>query len=178
MELKWFGEHRRLIEKMVLYGNSYARTYKTACPRYKDYELSASEMQVMEYLLENEEKQENMLSVSQRLGISASSFTNVTAKLTKMGLLEKYHLENNKKAVIVLVSDLGKEIYEAYTKEAYEHWIEPVTHMLEGIPKQYIEKFEDVLEFSAKVSTYPEMKKKCEKAQKKAKLMPMNQEKI
>ena len=28
LELKWFGEYRELIEKMILYGNSYARTYK------------------------------------------------------------------------------------------------------------------------------------------------------
>lgn len=173
MELKWFGEHRRLIEKMILYGNSYARTYKIACPRYKGYELSASEMQVMEYLLENEEKQENMLVISQRLGISASSFTNVVSKLTKMGLLEKYHLENNRKAVIVLVSALGKEIYEAYTKEASEHWIEPVARMLEGIPKQYIEKFAEVLEYSAKISEYPEIKKNHEEEQKKIRLMPV-----
>ena len=74
LELKWFGEYRELIEKMILYGNSYARTYKISCPRSHGFKLSPAEMQVIEYLLENEERQENMLEISQRLGISASSF--------------------------------------------------------------------------------------------------------
>ena len=134
LELKWFGEHRALIEKLILFGNSYARTYKMTCPRTRGFDLSASEIQVIEYLLENEEQQENMVEIAKRLGISASSFTNVVFRLTKMGLLKKYHLENNRKAVIVLVSDLGKQVYEDYTKEAYEQWIAPVTDMLKDVP--------------------------------------------
>ena len=176
MELKWFGEHRKFIEKLIRFGNAYARTYKIACPRTEGFVLSAAEMQVIEYLLENEESQENMLEISKRLGISASSFTNLAAKLTKQGLLEKYHLENNKKEVIVLVSPLGKKVYEEYAREAYDHWISQVSEMLKDVPKAYIETFMDVLDYSAKAAAYPENRKKeaGNEEKEKPRLMPLS----
>ena len=174
LELKWFGEYRELIEKMILYGNSYARTYKISCPRSHGFKLSPAEMQVIEYLLENEERQENMLEISQRLGISASSFTNLAAKLVKMGLLEKYHMSNNRKAVIVLVSPLGKEIYAEYAKEAEKNLTDPITEILSGIPKEHIDAFAKALDYLAKVSAYPELRNQ-EDGKDSVKLIPIEE---
>ncbi len=177
MELKWFGEHRKFIEKLILFGNSYARTYKIACPRTEGFDLSASEMQVIEYLLENEENHQNMQEISKRLGISASSFTNLVFKLTKLGILEKYHLENNRKAVIVLVSPLGRKIYDDYAKEAYEHWISQVSEMLKEVPREYVDIFTEVLDYSSKAAMYPVNRKKSVKPEEEVKprLMPMEE---
>lgn len=172
MELKWFGEYRNLIEKLILYGNSYARTYKMVCPRSHGFELSPAEIQVIEYLLENEDRQENMQEISKRLGISASSFTNLVARLTNIGLLEKYHMSHNRKSVIVLVSSLGKEVYNEYSKEAQENLVEPIAEILKDVPREYIDAFSNTLDFLAEASSYPEIRNQ-QKEKKNIQLIPV-----
>lgn len=101
MKLNWMGEYRNLIEQLIRYGNSYAHIYNRPVKITETISLSPSEIQVLEYILENEEKKQKMAELAQRLAISPSSFTKIVNKLAKLNLLEKYRKGNNRKDIII-----------------------------------------------------------------------------
>ena len=59
--------------------------------------------------------------------------------MVEKGLLEKYHTTDNKKNVIIRVSDLGRKEYEAYSRYAYKKWFEDLFAMLDEIPEEYVD---------------------------------------
>ena len=83
MELTWMGKYRTFVEMLIKYGNSYAQSYNTE----GDYGISAvfspSQLQVLEYILENEEKNQNMAEIAARLGIMPSAFSKNVKKMTQ-----------------------------------------------------------------------------------------------
>lgn len=137
LKLEWLGEEREIMESLFLWSNNYANGYKKPFAINDNYCLSASEIQVIEYLLENEEMQLNMAGVAKRLGISKSSFTLQVTKLEQIGLLKKYYQEGNKKNLIVLVTDEGKQLYDEYSKKMTYIWKSTVLDPLDSIPMEY-----------------------------------------
>ena len=93
MQLQWMGEYREVVEKLIHYCNVYASVYKKECLTQCGVSFSFSQIQVLEYLLENEEKNDNMSIVAARLGIALSTFSKLVSALEKKGLLKKYFLE-------------------------------------------------------------------------------------
>lgn len=120
MAVEWMGKYRTFVEKIVKYGNSYADSYKKEYNYNTVFLFSAAQIQVLEYLLENEDKNQNMLEIAKRLGISKSAFSKHVKKMVEKGLLEKYHTSDNKKNIIIKVSTIGKEVYSQYVQYAYE----------------------------------------------------------
>lgn len=104
MKLEWMGEYRDFVEKMIKYGNAYA----TRCQKehYFGSEIlfSPSQLQTMEYILESEDQHQSMVEIAARLGVSPATFSRNVKRMVEKGLLEKYHLEGNRKTVIVKVS--------------------------------------------------------------------------
>lgn len=146
MKLEWLGEYREIIEKIIKFGNSYASRYQKESYAGTPVLFSAIQLQTMEYILENEEKHQNMAEVAARLGVSPSAFSKNVKKMLEKGLLEKYHTANNRKNVVVKISPLGRKIYADYSKYALEHHFKPLFQILDEIPKEYIEKFAQVLD--------------------------------
>jgi len=116
MKLKWLGEHRSLIEALIYFANNYMRVYNKEFLGDK-VKISFSQIQVVEYLLENEEYNQKMSEVAKRLGITASSFTKLVNKLVEKGILQKYHIKGNKKDIIIRVTPLGKCEYQKYSEQ-------------------------------------------------------------
>lgn len=137
MKLEWMGEYRDLIDHRIRTLNTYARYYTKQGTFGTEAVFSLSEIQVVEYILENEEENLPMVEVARRLGMSASSFSRLVKKLTKEGFLEKYYLNNNKKNIIVKVSDYGKKIYDQYARHVYENIFKDVFRLYDQIPKKY-----------------------------------------
>ena len=133
MKLEWMGEQRDLIEKIIHYGNVYASGYKKKYPLTEELSLSPSEIQVM-------------AQIARRLGISTSSFTVLVARLTQMGLLEKYHLGSNRKNVVVIVSEKGRQAYDRYVEIMKEIWDDPVLNKLKQLPPESVDIFSEVLD--------------------------------
>ena len=145
MELQWLGAHRPLIEDLFYWSNVYASGHKKRFPLTAEISLSASEIQVVEYLLENEELQLNMAGVARRLGVSPVSFTNLVSRLEELGLVEKYYREGDRKSLIVLVTARGREIYGIYSRKLQRLWEKDVLSVLDEIPEEYQHKFRQVL---------------------------------
>ncbi|GMQ61958.1 MarR family transcriptional regulator [Vallitalea maricola] len=152
MKLEWMGKYRSFVEKIIKFGNSYAQSYKIEHSYNTSIKFSASQLQVMEYILENEERHQNMSEIACRLGLSPSAFSKNIKKMEKKGLMEKFHTSDNRKDVIIKVSDFGKEIYQSYSEYAYQKAFKKMFEILDQIPDQYIDKFIEVLELSSEMT--------------------------
>ncbi|MBP5294475.1 MAG: MarR family transcriptional regulator, partial [Lachnospiraceae bacterium] len=81
MKLEWMGEHREVVEALIHYCNIYAGVYRIEKMSYEGITYSYAQIQVLEYLLENEERGENMRTIAHRLGIHRSNFTKIIHRL-------------------------------------------------------------------------------------------------
>ena len=116
MYLAWMGKNRAFVEKFIRYANTYAAVYKKEALYGTDIPISFEQVQVLEYLLENEQLNQNMSMIASRLGITPSNFTRIVNKLSGKNLLEKYYVEGNRKNIVIRVTDFGKEQYSSYSK--------------------------------------------------------------
>lgn len=139
MQLDWLGEYRTFIEKLIKFGNAYAATYQKEQSFGTTKSFSSSQLQTMEYILENEEKNQTMKEIAERLGISPSSFSKNVKKMIEKGLLEKYQTEDNKKNIIVKVSPLGKAVYSDYCDYVKKGIINDLKAKLSDVPKENID---------------------------------------
>lgn len=60
MKLEWMGEYRDIVEQLIKYCNVYAAVYKKEEFMGTDIPISYAQIQIIEYLLENEELHLNM----------------------------------------------------------------------------------------------------------------------
>ena len=122
MKLEWMGKHRTAVEAMIRCGNSYSQNVNLRGMMTEAVDISAAELQVMEYILENEERRENMSQVAARLDISQSNFSKIVAQLCRLGLLEKFRTCRNRKNVIVQPTELARQVYRDYAVNAAKGW--------------------------------------------------------
>lgn len=138
MQLEWMGEYRDVVESLMRYCNIYAGVYKKEMTHGTEVSFSFAQIQVLEYLLENEELNQNMSCIATRLGITFSTFSKVVNKLEAKGLLEKYFLEGNKKNIVVRVSELGRQVYATYSEEILRTHFSKMFEVLKELPKEYL----------------------------------------
>ena len=98
VKLEWLGEYREVVEALIRYCNIYAAAYKLEKMEFRGVTYSYAQIQVLEYLLENEDGDENMSAVAGRLGITRSNFTKIAGRLVQKGLLEKRYMPGSRKA--------------------------------------------------------------------------------
>lgn len=153
MSLQWLGKYDAFVSKLMHFGNAYAQNYNTERSFDVGADFSASEIQTMEYILANTHKHQNMASVASHLGIPTSTFSKNVKKMMKKGLLEKYHFSTNKKDIIIRVSDFGQQVYDEYSRYAYEKLYKDVFAILDEVPGEYVEKFTRVLELCANANS-------------------------
>ena len=81
MKLEWMGEYRDVVEALIHYCNRYSASYKAEKLELFGINFSFAQIQVLEYLLENEDLCQNMSQIAERLGISRSNFTKIIHRL-------------------------------------------------------------------------------------------------
>lgn len=154
MELNWMGEYRQMVEKLIKYCNVYTLVYNKETELGSEIKFSFSQIQVVEYLLENEDLHQNMSEIASRLGISPSAFSKLVNRLVKKGFLKKYHSSDNRKDVIIKVTDFGREVYGRYSEHILKTHFSKMFDIANGIPKEYIAKFAEMLD--ASICSYSE----------------------
>lgn len=137
MKMEWMGQHREVVEALIHYCNIYAGVYKSEDMVYCGVSYSYSQVQVLEYLLENEERKDNMSAIAARLGISRSNFTKIVNRLEAKGLVEKRCMGDSKKELTVTVNPLGRALYEAYYHDILKYHFQKMFRSLEKIPAEY-----------------------------------------
>lgn len=162
MKLEWMGAYRGLLEKLIRYCNVYASVYKEEVDYGLTEPFSFAQIQVLEYLLENEELNQNMSTIACRLGISLSTFSKMVSKLVDKGLLEKFYLEGNRKNIVVRVSTKGRELYGEYAQRVLEQHFSHMFEMLDTIPEDYIGTFAQALDRPLSAARQKEKKQETE----------------
>lgn len=136
VELKWMGDYRLVIEKLIKYCNFYIANYNKEAYRGTDIPFSFAQIQIVEYLLENEDLHQNMSTISSRLGITTSYFSKLVNKLVKKGLLEKFHIEGNRKNIIIQVTETGKRVYGEYSEFIYKTHFSKMFQAADKLPRE------------------------------------------
>lgn len=149
MKLEWMGDYREITEQMIRFANAYANSYQTERNYSEKVKFNATQLQVMEYLLENEERNDKMATIAKRLAITPSKFTRTVQVLENKGLVEKFHTTKNKKNTIIKVTDLGRISYLEYVDCVVEGSFREMFLLLDTIPKKYIKTFGDVLDLAS-----------------------------
>lgn len=138
MKLAWMGEYREVVEALIHYCNIYAAAYKVEKMSYQGVSYSYAQIQVLEYLLENEERNENMSAIAARLGITRSNFTKIVNRLVAKGLLEKDYMPGSRKELKLTVNALGRELYDDYSQDILRWHFSPMFRQLDKIsPEDY-----------------------------------------
>lgn len=169
MELKWMGKYRSFFESMYCYINTYDQIYSIQGFHKTSVPCSLAQIQILEYILENEERNQKMAQVAERLGVSPATFSKNVKKMTEKGLLEKYKRENDKKDVIVKVSPLGKKVYEEYVEALMDMRFRETLKILDSIPERYIDKMSQIFKLNADSMAEQLKKMKNEKSAEPAK---------
>ena len=154
MKLSWMGEYRDVVDALIHYCNIYAAAYKIEKMEFRGVSYSYAQIQVLEYLLENEERNENMSAIAARLGITRSNFTKIVNRLVAKGLLEKHHLPGSRKELRLTVNALGRELYEDYSQEILRWHFAPMFRHLDRIDKSAYPAMHDALYAAMGGSTF------------------------
>lgn len=133
MKLEWMGEHREIVEALIRYCNIYAGVYRIEKMQYRGVSYSYSQIQVLEYMLENEERGENMSAIANRLGITRSNFTKIINRLVRKGLVEKESMPGSRRDISVSVNGFGRDLYDDYSKSVLKRHFEPMFRDLDKL---------------------------------------------
>ena len=153
MQLEWLGKYRNVIGSIVRFGNAYAKNARYEHTYNTETRFTPSEIHVLEYVLEHEEEVVNMAGVAEMLGISTEALSKNVKKMAEKGLLEKYMAEGNRKNIILRVSERGRQAYEEYTRFTYDVAFEGLFEKLEGIPDEYLDRFTDIMNYAAELTS-------------------------
>lgn len=145
MKLEWMGECRDIVEQLMKYCNVYASVYTKEMMHGSDIPFSFAQIQVVEYLLENEDMNQNMISIATRLGITYSTFSKLVSRLVKKGMLKKFHVQGNRKDVVVRVTPTGRRVYNEYAEYIVHCHFGKMFDAAKDIPREYLPHFARML---------------------------------
>ncbi len=150
MSLEWLGAHKKFISELMRFGNAYALNYNTERDLGLDVKLSASEVQMMECIMNSEDKYLKMAKIAAQMGIPKSTFSKNIKKMVDKGLIEKYHMSDNKKEIIVRVSDYGRQLYDKYCEIVVKSLYGEVFRRLDELPPECEAKVAEILSIIAR----------------------------
>lgn len=136
MKTEWI-KHRRVIAAYYRSANEYAALCRIQ--NLSSAHLNPIEVQIIEQIIENSEENNNMKWYAQQIGISSSAFTNYVNVLVKKGLVEKYHTSDNRKNIIIKLTDAGLRAYEEYAASIAPMFTE-IFEILDSMDGENIEK--------------------------------------
>ena len=147
LKLEWMAKHRLFVEKIIKYGNAYAAMYNKQLSYHTDILFSAAQIQVIEYVLENENQK--MIEIARRLGITRGAFSKNVKKLLDKGLLGKFQQPGNQKDIYLRVTPAGEAVYAQYSKYIYESCFKEMFEQAEQIPPHYTKLLTDMFDYFA-----------------------------
>ena len=156
MKLDWMGEYRGVVEALIHYCNIYAGVYRVEKLEFEGVTYSYAQIQVLEYLLENEELQENMSRIARRLGITRSNFTKIVQRLQAKGLVDKAPMPGSRREINLTVNELGRRLYEDYARKILRWHFSPMFAELDRLDPSAYPAIHDALYAAMRGSSYLE----------------------
>ena len=145
MKTEWMGRYRGIIQALVKHTNYHVHITNTRLEVKDGIFLNAVEWQVLEYLYEYEDSCDSMNSMSAVLGIPQSSFSYISKRLCDYGLVQRFRMSNNKKNVILKITEKGKDLYEYNVTQHMQQLFAPMFEALKDVPDKYLAAFEQAM---------------------------------
>ena len=143
MKLTWL-KYREIVSAFYRSANTYVQL-----TRHKnlggEIKLSTVEVQIIEHILEHSEECRNMKWYAEQIGLSPSSLTHYINALEDQGLIEKFHTADNKKDIILRVSEKGTLAYNDYV-DNITPFFEDIFDLLDACTPEDRERFRIILE--------------------------------
>lgn len=146
MDMEWMGRYRELVRQLQHFGNRYALQYNREINCGNGVQLSPAQLQVLQYLVENERQNLKMSQVAKGLDIMQSTFSKCVSRMEEKGMLEKYHTADNRKDVIIRASSAGKDAWLNYSLRLYPAY-QQFFKALEDIPDGTVKRLADALSY-------------------------------
>ena len=142
----WMGRYRMLVQLLTQNANQSVGFAKASAKRQTPNGTSCpQEWQVLEYIIEHEDDEENMRQIADMLGIPKSSLTKYTKHLCELGFLRRYHTGDNRKNIILRATDEGKAHYDYVAEHMMRPLFDKFFAELDGIPQEYLDQFVEAL---------------------------------
>ena len=117
---EWMGRYRALVAAIVQHTNVVMEGESLRKYMYDGVYLSTKEWQVLEYIVEHREDDAKMIHMSEALGFHQSYFSKITRTLSNLGLVERFHIEGNKKDVDELPALVKHDVQFVFVKDVAE----------------------------------------------------------
>ena len=135
MELQWMGRYRDIVRELIYYSNFSNRTPgKKMNEAEPGLSLGKHEYQVLEYVIEFSQENRIQADISRDLGVLPSVVTNAVRTLLRHKLVERYHIQGNRKSIVLRPTPKGCSVYEVYRSRDIEKLFLPFFAALEGVP--------------------------------------------
>ena len=167
MKIEWMGRYRELLKALVLHCNVSARVSSISSDVGNGISLTPYEWQGFECILEHEDENVNMIYMSSGLGVPQSTFSKISKKLCKYGLVERYQAFGNRKNIILKGSEMGRGLYLAHTGQVLEKVFAPLFSGLDSLSDEALKTVTEALNRFNRTENIPEKE-----------LMPVRREEI
>lgn len=140
MDTEWMGKYHDLVHSLIAQTNIIAKKTPEKIYINSNDSISIFSLQILEYLIENEDSGEKMIVIANRLGIKQSTFSKAVSNLTKLKLAEKYMFANNRKDIILKPTEEGKELYNRIVEDKISSLFQPFFKELEDVDAETLGK--------------------------------------
>jgi len=115
MKLEWMGRYRELIGLLKRYVNVFYH-FGNKVAVEKGLMLTSQQFQTLEYVIEYEDENKNMVFMANKIGIKKSTFSKFVKILVDYGLVERYQQKGNRKDIILKPSEKGRVFYKNHSQ--------------------------------------------------------------
>lgn len=143
---EWMGRYRPLVAALVQHSNLVQRAPNMSVRLSNGVCLSPPEWQVFEYIIEHEDDDACMNSISEQLGIAQSTFSKIVKVLCSHGLVEKYRTESNRKNIILRPSDTAMALYQHHASTVSANMFREFFQLMDRLPDEDIQTFTEAVE--------------------------------
>lgn len=140
MDTEWMGRYHNLVHSLIAQTNIIAKKTSEKIYINSNDSISIFSLQILEYLIENEDSDEKMIVIANRLGIKQSSFSKAVSNLFGLDLVEKYMFANNRKDIILKPTEKGKKLYKEVVEDKISNLFQPFFKELEFLDDETISK--------------------------------------
>ncbi len=106
-----------LIQAIMRHSNLVSCMMNDSITLRDNVVVPVQEWMVVELIVEQREEYNSMVELSRIFGIPPSTFFRIVSHLQKIGLVDKYRINGNKKNIVLRPTELALSIYEERTPE-------------------------------------------------------------
>ena len=145
MNDKWSSRYAGVTMALLHHTNFVCRTMSFKIDRGEGIFLSHQQTQILELVIEYRHENLTMSDFARILGLSKSMMSQSSKLLEKNGLVERYHLNDNRKAIILKPTEKGVKLFNNYIESTSSRMFEPLFSKLSALTDEQLKIVEEAI---------------------------------